>query len=489
MSVIGSNILSGASGQGGDYTIDQSLRFEDGDSAYLSWTPGSAGNRRTWTWSGWVKRGLQGSSQHLFDAYSDASNRTFINIDNSDLLGFKNVTGGSTDFHLQTTQVLRDSGAWYHILVKYDSTPGTPGSSNVALYINGEQVTALGTESYPSQNDETWVNNTVAHAIGRYGGGSAYFDGYLAEVYFIDGTALDASSFGETDTATNQWKPIEVTGLTYGTNGFYQKYSSTELANSFTDSSDPTAFTPTEDITADVLIIAGGGGGGSADGGGGGAGAVIYKTSYSLSTGIYNITVGSGGAGAPDGTTAAVEGTDSSIGALLVADGGGPGGYETGAMGTGAGGSGGGSPGGGGAGSGESGTGDSGGADNTASSDSGWGNDGGDGYGTSPGYGGAGGGGAKTDGANQGSSGLGGDGGDGLSFNITGADVIYATGGGGACRSGAGTEGDGGSSNIHSNNGGYSSQIGSSAPDNTGSGGGGVVMHPAGPADLVVQVL
>ena len=220
-----------------DYEIDNSLRFNDGDSAYLARTPGSAGNRKTWTFSAWVKRSLLGSSQHIFDAYSDASNRTFINIDSSDLLGFKSITGGSTDFHLQTTQVFRDPSAWYNIVVKYDSTPATPGSSNVALYVNGSQVTALGTESYPSQNDETWVNNTVAHAVGRYGGGSAYLDGYLAEVYFIDGTALAPSDFGELDSTTNQWIPKDaVDDLTFGTNGFYQKYGATELANSFTDS-------------------------------------------------------------------------------------------------------------------------------------------------------------------------------------------------------------------------------------------------------------
>jgi len=220
-----------------DYEIDNSLRFNDGDSAYLARTPGSAGNRKTWTFSAWVKRSLLGSSQHIFDAYSDASNRTFINIDSSDLLGFKSITGGSTDFHLQTTQVFRDPSAWYNIVVKYDSTPATPGSSNVALYVNGSQVTALGTESYPSQNDETWVNNTVAHAVGRYGGGSAYLDGYLAEVYFIDGTALAPSDFGELSSTTNQWIPKDAKDdLTFGTNGFYQKYGGTELADSFTDS-------------------------------------------------------------------------------------------------------------------------------------------------------------------------------------------------------------------------------------------------------------
>jgi len=300
MGVVGSNILAGSSGAAEDYTIDQSLRFDDGDSAYLSWTPGSAGDRKTWTWSGWVKRGLQGSSQHLFDAYSDASNRTFINIDNSDLLGFKNVTGGSTDFHLQTTQVLRDSGAWYHILVKYDSTPGTPGSSNVALYINGEQVTALGTESYPSQNDETWVNNTVAHAIGRYGGGSAYFDGYLAEVYFIDGTALTPASFGETDADTNQWKPLDSDdvkdAVTFGTNGFYQKYSTPYGIESFTSTGANTWTCPTGVTSIELLVVAGGGGGGGESGSGGGGGGVVHDSAYSVTPGVtYDITVGAGG--------------------------------------------------------------------------------------------------------------------------------------------------------------------------------------------------
>jgi hypothetical protein len=463
------------------------LRFEDDDSAYLSWTPGSAGDRKTWTWSGWVKRGLQGSSQHLFDAYSDASNRTFINIDNSDTLGFKNITGGSADFHLQTTQVLRDSGAWYHILVKYDSTPGTPGSSNVALYINGEQVTALGTESYPSQNDETWVNNTVAHAIGRYGGGSAYFDGYLAEVHFIDGQALTPASFGETDAATNQWKPIDASGLTFGTNGFYQKYSSTELANSFTDSSS-VDFIPSETLTCDVLIVGGGGGGGGcgaggAGTGGGGAGGMRVFTSQAITAGTYSVVVGAGG----DGGTAvsdvftATKGGDSSFGSLAAAEGGGAAPNTSDATSTGDihGGSGAGGTGNASSSSGYPGTG----AGSLGSDGDTAGYYGGDGgtatYGSAapaPAYAGGGGGGASADGGDPSASGAG-DGGDGLTNSFrTGSAVAYSGGGGGGFWEesprtfsySSGGSGGGGSG------GGYGDTAGGDGTANTGGGGGGV---------------
>ncbi|MDP6584386.1 MAG: hypothetical protein QF535_07000, partial [Anaerolineales bacterium] len=129
----------------------------------------------------------------------------------------------------------RDPASWYHLCVVLDTTQAS-ASNRVKMYVNGEQITDFSTSNDPTQDAEFAINNNIQHNIGSENGSGNYFDGYLAEVHFIDGTALDASSFGETDAATNQWKPIEFDG-TYGTNGFYQKYSSTELANSFTDSS------------------------------------------------------------------------------------------------------------------------------------------------------------------------------------------------------------------------------------------------------------
>ena len=236
MSVIGSNILAGSSGVSDAYTIDQSLRCDDGDSSELSRTF-SAGDSKTFTISCWVKRGsITDNTIFIYSAGPDSNNKFEVSWDSTtDKMRVENVTGSSRTLDLVTTPVYRDVASWYHICLKIDTTPATPSSSSIGLYINGTQVTDFDTETYPSQDDEMAWNKAYEHNILRSVYNSYYFDGYIAEFNAIDGTALDADSFGETDSTTNQWKPIEYTG-SYGTNGFYQKYAGTELANSFFDS-------------------------------------------------------------------------------------------------------------------------------------------------------------------------------------------------------------------------------------------------------------
>ena len=216
------NILAGASGQGDTgYDIEQSLRLDDGDSAYLSRTPGSASNQKTWTWSCWVKRGNMGSFHPFFEAYSAGANKCYIAFDSNDNLKFQNTTSSSDTLDLRTSAKYRDPSAWYHIVIAVDTTQVT-SSNRAKVYVNGSQVTAFGTETYPAQDSDLKVNSTYEHKVGEYTGDGAHYDGYLAEFHFIDGQALTPASFGETNSATNQWVPIEVTGMTYGTNGFYQ---------------------------------------------------------------------------------------------------------------------------------------------------------------------------------------------------------------------------------------------------------------------------
>ena len=225
------------------YTIDQSLRFDDGDSAYLSSTPGSAGNRRTWTVSWWEKKAIPTNGY----AYSQGASGNNIFIGPNDTEGrlwIREVTSGGGDvWGWKVDSYARDPGAWYHFVVAVDTTE-SDSADRVKVYINGVQqtLTAAG-GSAPSLNLETELNNNTTRYIGTYKASSSYKDGYLAEFYLIDGTALTPASFGETDAATNQWKPIDASGLTFGTNGFYQKYSSTELAASFEDSANHTAHT------------------------------------------------------------------------------------------------------------------------------------------------------------------------------------------------------------------------------------------------------
>jgi hypothetical protein len=223
MSVIGSNVLAGASGQGGGYNLTNSLRFRSSASAYLNRTPASAGNRKTWTWSAWIKRGALTGDNYLFAAGTSNSDRLGIAIPES--LGIVGTNGGSNVLILTSTPVYRDPSAWYHVVVAIDTTQAT-SSDRAKVYVNGVQVTAFSTATYPSQNTDLQVNSTNPHVLGTRGTYSVAdnFDGYMAEVNFIDGQALTPSSFGETSSSTGVWIPKKYTG-TYGTNGFYLPFT------------------------------------------------------------------------------------------------------------------------------------------------------------------------------------------------------------------------------------------------------------------------
>jgi hypothetical protein len=203
----------------GSYDINNSLRFRASASAYLNRTPGSAGNRQIFTISVWLKRGTLGSDYKILSAYSaDSDSGLFdLRFSSANVLYIGNWNTGLT-----TTAVFRDPSAWYHIVVAVDTTQAT-GSNRIKAYVNGVQYTLNGTAF--DQNVTTPWNNNVTQNIGRQARTSdGYFDGYMAEFYNVDGQALTPSSFGETDTTTGVWKPKAYTG-TYGTNGFYLKFS------------------------------------------------------------------------------------------------------------------------------------------------------------------------------------------------------------------------------------------------------------------------
>jgi hypothetical protein len=235
MGVFSENAIIGASAAG-DYDIEQSLRFEDGGPAYLSRTPSSAGNRKTWTWSSWVKLASSSSHQNIFCFGAANTDQVTLAINSNKQLSYSVIVSNTTTVEYVTEQQFRDPISWYHIMVTGDTTPGSP---LFKVYINGVQTTSFATSTNSAaQNLDTEANNTVVHRIGeRAFSSSQPFDGYLAEVHWIDGQALTPASFGETNSDTNQWVPIEVTGITYGTNGFYLPFSTAALASSFTDSS------------------------------------------------------------------------------------------------------------------------------------------------------------------------------------------------------------------------------------------------------------
>ena len=208
----------------GGYEVANSCRFNDDDSANLTKTFGSAGNRKTWTFSAWIKRGTLGE-QNLLQGGNSGYNDAYIRIASDNTLRFLIPDGSSATGILNTTQVLRDSSAWYHIVCVYDSSNATSGE-RVRMYINGNRITNFSTETYPDQDTDSYnINNASPHYIGSKYNSTSYFDGYMAEVCFIDGLALTPTSFGEFDEdSPTIWKPIDVSELTFGTNGFYLDY-------------------------------------------------------------------------------------------------------------------------------------------------------------------------------------------------------------------------------------------------------------------------
>ena len=214
-------------------SIDNSCIFNNDDTAYLSFTPSAAGNKKTWTWSGWVKLGHFDSSNNrtLFSSRQDSSNSFEIKFDNNDKIHVRGYVGGSKTLELSTSQLFRDTSAWYHIVYALDTTNGT-ASNRQHLYINGSEVTSFGTETNPSQDNEYEINEAQAHQIGAENGGNLY-DGYMAEVVFIDGQQLTPSSFGEFDSTTGIWKPKKIGSFTSaGDNSFYLDFKdSSNLGN------------------------------------------------------------------------------------------------------------------------------------------------------------------------------------------------------------------------------------------------------------------
>jgi hypothetical protein len=257
--ILSGNVASATATTG--YTVANSCRFNDGDSAYME-KSSSAGNRRTFTFSAWVKRGVLGggvSGYNTFfssdQAVANSFRVTFTEpTTNDDRLIIYHYTG-SDQLYFKTNRLFRDVSAWYHIVVAVDTTQATD-TNRFKLYVNGTQETSFATETYPSQDLDTSVNQSGAPA--RVGAGtSLYFDGYMAEVCLIDGTQYAASDFGEFDEdSPTIWKPKDVSGLTFGTNGFYLDFEDsanlgndanggTDLTETNLDATDQATDTPT----------------------------------------------------------------------------------------------------------------------------------------------------------------------------------------------------------------------------------------------------
>jgi len=245
------------------YDIDNSCRFET--DTYMTKSI-SSGNTRTFTLSFWVKRttvssGLYG---YLASFYQDSNNRISIGFYNDDAFFVYAEDGGVARVYLKTDRLFRDPAAWYHIAIAIDTTQGTD-TNRAKLYVNGVQETSFSAATYPDEDQELILNTNFY--VGTYNASSNWFYGYMAEYVYIDGTALAPSSFGETDEDSGIWKPIKVSGLTFGTNGFYLDFEAsdnlgndakggTDLTETNLVATDQTTDTPTNNFaTMNPLAI------------------------------------------------------------------------------------------------------------------------------------------------------------------------------------------------------------------------------------------
>ena len=226
------HIISDDSALGGK-EIERSLAFDASDGLHLTRDHAVAGNKKQWTFSCWIKRselggsGFNAGEMRIFGGDTNASH---IFLQSGEVLAWDMSDGSGTDASLVTNRMFRDHMNWFHLVCALDTDEST-ANNRMRMYINGIEETAFGTSNYPSEN---WainrMNNDGVHSLGRrtsaQGSDGMKFDGYMAEIQWVDGQQLDPSYFGYTDTLTGTWRPKRYEG-TYGTNGFHLDFSDT----------------------------------------------------------------------------------------------------------------------------------------------------------------------------------------------------------------------------------------------------------------------
>jgi hypothetical protein len=223
-------------------------------STYLTKTPSSAGNRKTWTYSAWIKLASTATMQ-LFSAGVDSGNYNSLRITATGLRATNYNT--SNAWNIRTNALLKDTNAWYHIVLRVDTTQST-ASDRARLYINGELQTSLLENSYPALNQDEYVNNTNLHAIGTtVPVNSNNFDGFMSHIHLCDGYSYGADSFGSTDATTGEWKINTSPSVSYGTNGFFILKDGNSVTDQSGQSNDYTVatgtLTKTEDCPSNVF--------------------------------------------------------------------------------------------------------------------------------------------------------------------------------------------------------------------------------------------
>jgi len=209
-------------------------------------------NRKTWTWSGWIKK-CQGSN-YFWSSNNASSNYSTMRFP-SDRFNYYDYSSGSIQYQIKTNRLFRDNNAWYHIVLAYDTTQST-ASDRIKLYVNGVQETSFTQATYPTQNYDSFVNvSGYNHNLG--GEETGQFDGLMSHVHFCDGTALAPTVFGSTDSTTGEWKINTSPSFTLGTNGYSILKDGNTITDQSTNSNDFSltsgTLTKTEDCPSNVF--------------------------------------------------------------------------------------------------------------------------------------------------------------------------------------------------------------------------------------------
>jgi len=236
MSII---IPANSAAGGGVYDVANSLMFNGPDSANMTRSASGSSATKS-TFSFWVKRSKLADTQIIHNFYSATTTYNKLYFDGNDQFIMKQQVSGSTQIQIMPSMKFRDTSAWYHIVYIVDPTESTE-ANRVKVYVNGIQITSFGTSTYPAEDAAVRVEYN--QFIGReYSGDTKFFNGYLAEFVFLDGVAASIGDLGEFDEDSGIWKPINVSGLTFGSRGFYLDFEdSSDLGNDAVGSNNFTA--------------------------------------------------------------------------------------------------------------------------------------------------------------------------------------------------------------------------------------------------------
>jgi hypothetical protein len=207
------------------FDVANSLRFNSTSSDKLTRTFGSGGSVVKWTYSTWFKISyIGGNEQVFFSSFDNGDNYSYIKINGNNKLEFRAEASGSDVLRYTLTRRFRDPSAFMHLVVALDSSLGTAGD-RIKIWINGVRETVFDASTAPSQDATTLINSAAAHEIGHAGDGSDFFNGYMSQVGFINNAQYDADQFGEFDEDSGIWKPIDISGLTFGQTSFFLDFA------------------------------------------------------------------------------------------------------------------------------------------------------------------------------------------------------------------------------------------------------------------------